>query len=657
MVGMKIKGRLVFSFVGLLAIVILGVLPLMLQQVSSTITQAEKRELAGLRQAFDSAIAAQVEGATGMALLVAGIPDVQQAFATGDRERLSKLFLPGFTPLKNRMGVDQFQFHLPPATSFLRLHMPGKFGDDLSRIRQTVVEANTSRQAVAGLEAGVSGLGARGVVPLFNGPSHLGTVEFGMALGRKFVEDFKSRYGADATVLIRDAASGGMKPLAATTDRPFLSDSDWAQAMAGQTIIREGDIDGRPVAALASPLLDYSGKPAAVVELVLGTEDYMAELRSARNKAFGGAALILLIGLSAAWLLARNIAEPLVRISKVTRELAEGRLEIDIPSTERKDEVGAMARAVEVFKRNAIDKERMEREAQSARQRQEEDRASRNMAASEHAQEVKAKVDSVDAATIGIRMTAQKMSERSERSGSLSMEMGEAARITSEHAGIVSEAARQLSLAVDEIAQQISSAGDVTREAVAGVSGTAEKMDELSDVVRSIGDIVHLINDIASQTNLLALNATIEAARAGEAGKGFAVVAGEVKNLANQTARATEDIGGKVAEIQASTRSMSASIQEVVSVIGTLDGISSAIAGAIQQQDASTREIASNVDEVAHQANKVALSVSQMARASAQTCAGTIRVIWSAKDLTQIVDGLTGETEKFILRLNDEAQA
>jgi methyl-accepting chemotaxis protein len=179
-------------------------------------------------------------------------------------------------------------------------------------------------------------------------------------------------------------------------------------------------------------------------------------------------------------------------------------------------------------------------------------------------------------------------------------------------------------------------------------------MEELSGVVHTIGDIVRLISDIASQTNLLALNATIEAARAGEAGKGFAVVANEVKHLANQTARATEDITSKVAEIQVSTQGMAVSIKDVVEVIRTLDGISSAIAGAIQEQDASTREIAANVQEVAHQADKVSEFVGLMAQASAKTCAGTVRVIWSAKSLTAIVDGLTGETERFIERLNDQ---
>jgi len=150
---------------------------------------------------------------------------------------------------------------------------------------------------------------------------------------------------------------------------------------------------------------------------------------------------------------------------------------------------------------------------------------------------------------------------------------------------------------------------------------------------------------------LLALNATIEAARAGDAGKGFAVVANEVKHLANQTAKATEDIARQVTGIQDSSRRMGASIGGVVDTIRSLDEISSAIAGAVQQQEAATREIAANIDEVATQADTVSKSVGGLSRTSAMTCAGTVRVIWSAESLTEVVGSLTGETDDFLRRV------
>ncbi|BAE53107.1 Methyl-accepting chemotaxis protein [Paramagnetospirillum magneticum AMB-1] len=654
MLKIRIREQLIISFAGLLAVVVIGVMPLMLRQVSATIVRAETRELEGFNHAFDAAVSAQSGIGAGMAWLVAGIPDVQTAFSGGDRARISGLFLPGFASLKAKVGVDQFQFHLPPATSFLRLHLPDKFGDDLSGFRQTVVEANRKSSAVVGLESGVGGLGVRGVVPVLSDGRAVGTVEFGMSLGKPFVEAFKARYGVDVTIHVKDAKTGTFKVLAATADQAVLGEEDWSRALTGAKVIRQAERSGLPVAALAAPIPDYSGKPAAVVEIVMDSRDYAAEYVEARTNAIIGAVIILALGLLAVWLLARGISLPLQGITRVMHTLAAGDLSVEAPFTHRGDEVGEMARAVEVFKRNALDKRRMEDEAQELRRQEDLARAARDEAAAEHALGVQAKVASVDKATDAIRSTAKAMSQRSERSGSLSLDMGDAAQITSERATVVSEATRQLALSVDEIAHQVSCANDVTQKTVASVEETASQMEGLSTAVRAIGDIVHLISDIASQTNLLALNATIEAARAGEAGKGFAVVAGEVKHLANQTARATEDISRQVEGIQDSTQGMAERIGEVVGLIRTLDGVSSAIAGAIQQQDAATREIASNVEQVARQADKVSGAVSQLAQASAKTCAGTIRVMWSAKGLAQTVDGLTSETESFLGRLHGQ---
>jgi methyl-accepting chemotaxis protein len=651
MAGLGIKGRLVASFAGLLGLVVVGIVPLMLSHISSTIMRAETRQLEGINDAFAAAIATASDTGAGMAWLVAGVPDVQQAFAAGDRDRLGGMFSPGFETLKAKVGVDQFQFHAPPATSFLRVHIPAKFGDDLSSFRHTVVEANRTRQPAIGLESGVGGLGVRGVVPVTQDGRHLGTVEFGMSVGKPFVDAFKRRFGVDVAIHLRDPKSDGLKVLATTSPVPFLGAAELTQALGGQRIIRQGELSGQPVAALAGPVMDYSGKPVAVVEIILDARDYEAQYDSARKTALIVAFASLTIGLGAAWLLARGISAPLVGITRVMHSLADGNLAVAVSATTRTDEVGEMARAVEVFKQNAIDKQRMEEEARLLREHEERARAERDEASSQHAIGVQSKVEAVDQATAGIRTTARVMSQRSEQSGSLSIEMGDAARITSERAAMVSEATQQLSLAVDEIARQVSYSHEITRKAVIGITGTAGQMEGLSKSVKSIGDVVMLINDIAAQTNLLALNATIEAARAGEAGKGFAVVAGEVKTLASQTARATDDIARQVAEIQQSAMEMANSISDVVSIIQALDGVSSTIAGAVQQQDASTREIADNVEQVSHQADVVASSVSQMARSSAQTCAGTIRVIWSAKSLAETVDSLTGETESFIARM------
>ncbi|OAN44805.1 hypothetical protein A6A04_08295 [Paramagnetospirillum marisnigri] len=362
----------------------------------------------------------------------------------------------------------------------------------------------------------------------------------------------------------------------------------------------------------------------------------------------GGLALVIVLG----WLLARSIYQPLNHMTRVMGDLASGNDHVAIPAQDRRDEVGAMARAVQVFSDTMREAERLRLEQEEERHQAARDRAKALLAmADDFEASVQSKVVEVDTATGGIRSTAQAMAGRSERAGSRSLDVGEAARITTERAAAAADATRQLAQAVNEIAQQVSHSTTIARQTVEDVNATAGQMHDLSSSVQSIGEIVRMINDIASQTNLLALNATIEAARAGEAGKGFAVVAGEVKTLANQTAKATEEISSHVAAIQESTQRMGERIVGVVDIIRKLDEISSAIASAVQQQEAVTHDIADSIEEVAHQADTVSSSVRDLSQASALTCAGTIRVIWSAKSLAQVVDGLTGETDGFLKRV------
>ena len=392
------------------------------------------------------------------------------------------------------------------------------------------------------------------------------------------------------------------------------------------------------------------GEVIAVLSSSLSTSAERAELNKILLGLIGfGAAATVIAVVTIRLILTRLITRPIGRMTALMGRLADGDTSVTIDAVKRKDEVGDMARSVEVFKTHMLEAEalRASQEAERERAALERARAIREMT-DRFETTVKAKVTEVDRSTASIQTTAHVMANRSEGSGGRSLEVREAAEITTERAAAVSDATRQLAQSINEIAQQVGHSSEVAQRAVEDVQITANEMVELSDAVLAIGNVVHLITEIAAQTNLLALNATIEAARAGEAGKGFAVVANEVKHLANQTAKATEEISQQVAMVQGSSGNMTRRIDAVVSTIRSLDGISTTIAGAVQEQEATTRDIVAHIDEVARQAGEVSRSVAALSKASTMACAGTVRVIWSAETLATVVSELRQDAERFL---------
>jgi len=366
--------------------------------------------------------------------------------------------------------------------------------------------------------------------------------------------------------------------------------------------------------------------------------------------AFGAATLLIM-------LVGHGISGSITTMTRVMARLAGGDYAVEVTGSDRHDEVGDMARALQVFKSNGIETEALRQSQEEERRRADAEKtAAVEAMAGVFESTVSAKVAAVEEASNGISNTAQTMAARSQQSGGRSMEVGAAAEITTERAAAASDATRQLARSVNEIAAQVVQSSEMARLAVEEVNATAQRMSGLTDSVKAIGEVVKLINDIASQTNLLALNATIEAARAGDAGKGFAVVANEVKGLANQTAKATEDIARQISAVQDSSRAMAGSIESVVETIRSLDHASSTIADAVREQETATHAIASNIDEVAVQAGAVSKSVSSLARTSTMACSGTVRVIWSAETLGKVVNELRTEAVQFLRSVRNAEQ-
>lgn len=364
----------------------------------------------------------------------------------------------------------------------------------------------------------------------------------------------------------------------------------------------------------------------------------------------GGAALVLLLVAAAvALLITRNVATPLRGLESKMSHLAEGTLEIEITETARRDELGRMARAVEVFKNNALAMRRLQHEQEEMKHQAEEEKArALGALADTFEARVGGIVEAVSSAASAMRDSAHAMSGVAGATRKRSLAVASAADQATANVQTVAAASEELSTSIQEIGRQVVDASSVAKKAADESQRTDAKVSSLAVAAQRIGEVVALINDIAAQTNLLALNATIEAARAGEAGKGFAVVAGEVKSLASQTARATDDIRAQVAAIQAEAGAAVDAIAAISKTVLQVSHISATIAAAVEEQSAATQEITRNVQEAATGTDNVSRNVGEISHAATDSESAAAQVLAEANDLAGRADDLRREVGAFL---------
>jgi methyl-accepting chemotaxis protein len=352
------------------------------------------------------------------------------------------------------------------------------------------------------------------------------------------------------------------------------------------------------------------------------------------------------------YLSGRWVSSPIQRIAGAMSDVAEGRVDDEVPYAGRKDEIGSLAKALLVFKNNAMEKQRLEAEQLEQEARREEDkRELMRRLADDFEAKAGDLLSAVRLAARNISETAGATGRRQSEAGSQSFIVAEASERTTLNTDGVAAAAEELASSVAEISAQVANSTAMATEAVMEVTDANELIRGLANASEQIGNVVGLITDIAEQTNLLALNATIEAARAGEAGKGFAVVASEVKNLANQTAKATEQISNQVSGIQGATGDAVKSVDRIGEKIRQIDENATGIAAAVEEQSAATQEIARSASLVSGDAKVVQTSVASLAQASAQTSSRSVAMLWSADDLTRTVEQFNDELENFMASL------
>ncbi|MBF0339409.1 MAG: methyl-accepting chemotaxis protein [Magnetococcales bacterium] len=611
-----------------LAIVLVGVLltAVNLSNMNDLIRESELGALNAHLKSVYNDIDSLSRSAEAMSALVANIPLVQEKLASDDRKGMGELFIPGYGFLAREHGVEQFQFHTPPATSWLRVHKPEKFGDDLSGFRHTVVVTNKNQKPTRGLEGGVAGIGVRGVVPVLHQGRHVGSVEFGLSLGQSFFDIFKQMNGVDVALHLRD--KDGFKTLASTLGPKPLLDADLLKkAMGGEPQLDHREMHGEVHAVLVAKVDDFSGQPIGVFEIAMESTVYLESLKSARIGSLALGGLSILLGLLLAMLTARHLVKRIDTVVTRVNRVAAGDLTADIP-LDGSDEIADLARATGEMRLKLH-----ELASQVGAHAIQAHRAAREIADAVAGQ-----------ATTSTQMSSSvaEITSTMEEFSASSTQIAEQARSVVEIANQTLEGSRKGSEAMQIVLGRMNDIRDDRQ------NGLREIVD-LGTKSKQISKVMEIINTLADQTRLIAFNAALEASSAGEAGKRFSVVANEIRRLADSVTDSTREIEGKINEIQDSISRL---------VVNSEKGSAGIAAGTAATTNTAERlnEIVKAATQTSMAAQQISLSTQQQKIASNQVVVALREIVTASSHTAQSITRVS-QISREMLGLSERLEA
>lgn len=602
-----------------------------LSEMSALILDAERDALETHRDAIVSSVESEARRAQSLATLLANLPTVQARFRAGDRQGLAAELEPAFERLRLDADVLAVDFHAPPAVSFLRLHDPLTFGDDESAVREIVAAANRLRVPLAGLESGADGFGIRGVAPVLHEGRPLGTVQVAIDFDRAVLGRFKTRHGIDLKLHVPDG--NGFRTVATTDENlaplplPVLQ-----RLMEGDTVLDHDDSGDTPYALFAARVLDFEGRPVAVLQMRADRSIYLDAYESSRRNAVLEGLGSILVGLVIAMAIARPLVRRIEAVIAGLDQVALGNLASPIV-VEGRDEIGALATATNEMRQRLHDL-----------------------------------VAEVGAHAAAVNAVAQEISSAVEHQAASSAQMSSSvAEITS--------TMEELSASSSEIAENSNAVVGVANETLlnsrSGAEGVQNVLGRMNDIrvdnqhnlreiielgakSKEIGKVMEIINTIADQTRLIAFNAALEASSAGEAGKRFSVVAAEIRRLADSVTDSTGEIEARVGEIQDSISRLVITSDKGAGVIagGIAASAESAekleeIVTAAAETSSAAQQISLSTQQQKTASSQVVVALREIVTANAYTAKSTARIVQVGKDMSRLSAALFGAASKF----------